>query len=87
LHFVGTMWEGLESRTILDRTGLTGKFDLSVEFLPTSNASHSPDASQPEEPGATFVEALKKQAGLKLIKQTGPVEVYVIDHVEMPSEN
>jgi uncharacterized protein (TIGR03435 family) len=48
--------------------------------LPDPNA-------EPAEPGASFTEALKIQAGLKLVKQTGPVNVYIIDHIEPPSEN
>ena len=37
--------------------------------------------------GPTFLEALKEQLGLKLVPQTGPVDVLVLDHVEEPSPN
>jgi uncharacterized protein (TIGR03435 family) len=78
----------LDPRPVLNRTGLTGNFDFSIEFLPPKRHIGAPatDAA-PEEPGATFEDALKQQAGLKLVKQTGPVPVYVIDHIEPPSEN
>ncbi len=37
--------------------------------------------------GPTFLEALKEQLGLKLVPQTAPVDVLVLDHVEEPSPN
>lgn len=79
---------GLDHRPMLDRTGLSGRFDFNIEFLPDSNGLRSPGAdAMPEAPGPSFTEALKNQLGLKLVKQTGPVDVFVIDHVERPSEN
>ncbi|HUA97344.1 MAG TPA: TIGR03435 family protein [Terracidiphilus sp.] len=69
-------------RPVIDKTGLTGKFDFSMEWTPE-------DTSEVDnhESGGTFREALKKQLGLKLEPQKGPVEVLVIDHVEQPSPN
>lgn len=76
------------TRPILDRTGLTGKFDFVLEWSPQLNGPRPPGSTfQPDESGPTFVEALKEQLGLKLVPQTGPVEVLVIDHVEEPSAN
>jgi uncharacterized protein (TIGR03435 family) len=34
-----------------------------------------------------FVEALRQQLGLKLVRTKAPVRTLVIDHVELPSEN
>ena len=73
-------------RPVLDRTGVDGTFDFSLEWSP------APDSAQPIGPppvatGPTFLEALQEQLGLKLISTTGPVEVLVIDHVERPSQN
>jgi uncharacterized protein (TIGR03435 family) len=71
-------------RPVLDRTGLTGTFDFSLEW------SLAPDSAQPlgsplEDPGPTFLEALRQQLGLKLKSTKGPVDVLVIDHVEHPT--
>jgi uncharacterized protein (TIGR03435 family) len=78
----------LDPRPIVDQTGLTGRFDLNLEFLrPQRTTGDLSAETTPSEPGATFEEALKQQAGLKLIRQTGTAPVYVIDHLEPPSEN
>ena len=72
---------GLDRRPILDQTDLPGRYDLNLEFLRDS-PTPQPDAS-----GPTFTQALKQQTGLKLVKQTGPVPILVIDHLERPSAN
>ena len=76
----------MDSLPVLDQTGLEGKFDLKIEFAWESRgAPPAADADLPT--GPTFTDALKSQAGLRLIKRTGPVNVFVIDHVEQPTEN
>jgi uncharacterized protein (TIGR03435 family) len=74
--------EGDTDLPIVDRTGLSGDFDLVFEFAPEHGPSASADSSVP-----TFQDALKDQLGLKLEKQKGPATFFVIDHVEQPSEN
>jgi hypothetical protein len=37
--------------------------------------------------GPSVTAALKSQLGLRLAKQTAPVNIYVVDHIERPSEN
>jgi uncharacterized protein (TIGR03435 family) len=76
----------LDARPVVDQTGLTGHFDLNVEFArpPKANAETSDEAA---DPGATFLDALKRQAGLELLKSTAPVLIYVIDAVHEPTPN
>jgi uncharacterized protein (TIGR03435 family) len=78
---------GRDSRPILDNTGLTGNFDANIEFVKDSGGPATEIGSDSDASGPTFTGALKNQLGLKLVKQTGPVPVFVIDHVEMPSAN
>jgi uncharacterized protein (TIGR03435 family) len=79
---------GLDNRSIFDKTGLSGRFDLDLQFVMEKNGPPPVDTdSQAEGAGPTFTRALKDQLGLKLIKQTGSVDVLIIDHVEKPSEN
>jgi uncharacterized protein (TIGR03435 family) len=73
-------------RPVVDRTGLSGNFDFSIEFTPETNGPPSPDF-QPDATGPTFLEALQDQLGLKLEPTTGPVSAFVVDHAERPSPN
>jgi uncharacterized protein (TIGR03435 family) len=84
LSTAGTYAGGLEALPIVDETGLTGKYDIELTFVRVRRGSAD---SQADVVGTTFIEALKKQGGLRLVKQVAPVEVYVVDHVERPSEN
>jgi uncharacterized protein (TIGR03435 family) len=80
-----TGFQGLD-RPVVNRTGLTGKYDFWMELTPQLNGS-PPDGVQPDSAGPTVLEALQEQLGLKLERTTGPVDVLVIDHVEEPSPN
>jgi bla regulator protein BlaR1 len=71
--------EGRLDRPVVDQTGLTGKFDFTLQWTPDSNATDTP--------GPTFLEALRDQLGLKLNSTKGPIQTLIVDHVESPSEN
>jgi uncharacterized protein (TIGR03435 family) len=85
-HLQVASWPPLD-RPVFDQTGLSGKFDFRIEFTPAFNGPAPVANFQPDESGPTFMEALKEQLGLRLVPQTGPVEVLLIDHMEEPSEN
>jgi uncharacterized protein (TIGR03435 family) len=70
-------------RPVIDQTGLSGTFDLSLEWLPENDGT----PGQGDEAGTTFRTALKNQLGLKLVPQKAPVDILVIDHAEHPSNN
>jgi len=74
-------------RPVVDDTGLKGTFDMIIEFAPQMGGPSAPGATPTEEPGPTFLEALKEQLGLKLVPSTGPVDVLVVDHIEEPTPN
>jgi uncharacterized protein (TIGR03435 family) len=75
-------------RPVTDKTGLTGNYDIVIEYTPQINGPLPPGVNfRPDESGPTFLEALKEQLGLRLDKQTAPVDSIVVDHIEQPSEN
>jgi uncharacterized protein (TIGR03435 family) len=65
---------------VVDGTGLEGYYEFALEWTPSALAA---DAT----PGPSLFTALQEQLGLKLESQKGPVEIFVIDHVEKPSQN
>jgi uncharacterized protein (TIGR03435 family) len=73
-------------RPVMDRTGLTGTFDFSLEWSLTRDSAQQPPL-QSDDDGPGFFQALEKQLGLKLVSATALVDVLVIDHVEHPEEN
>jgi uncharacterized protein (TIGR03435 family) len=79
---------GMEAtdRPIVDRTGLSGLFDFTVEWshqLQALSVNPEPDVSGM----MSLPDALRDQLGLKLEPTTGQVDVLVIDHIEEPSPN
>jgi uncharacterized protein (TIGR03435 family) len=78
---LATTLSGRMNRIVLDRTGLSGVFNFTLDFVPDGSPI---DASQNLPP---LQSALREQLGLKLEPARGPVEVLVIDHVERPTEN
>jgi bla regulator protein blaR1 len=77
-------------RTIVDKTGLTGNYDVNLKWTPDNGPASmmGPDGKPtPETSGPSVFTAIQEQLGLKLESQKGPVEVLVIDRVERLSEN
>jgi uncharacterized protein (TIGR03435 family) len=73
----------LVDRNVVDRTGLEGTFDVTLQFQRAALDASTLDQNAPP-PIAT---ALREQLGLKLESQKAPLDVLVIDHVEEPSAN
>jgi uncharacterized protein (TIGR03435 family) len=71
---------------VVDKTGLTGKYDFTLEYgLPTGIAA----PNDPVTGGPTLLAALENQLGLKLVKNKSvPLVILVIDHWDkVPTEN
>jgi uncharacterized protein (TIGR03435 family) len=78
-------------RQVTDQTGLTGNFNINLEWTPSeAQALQLPPGVQapppPDSPVSIFT-AIQEQLGLKLESRKGPVEVWVIDRAEKPTEN
>jgi len=81
-------------RMVHDKTGLTGLYDFELRFDPQVlmamlpqlglNIPSAATANLPPSDSPALLTALQEQLGLKLDSQKGPVEVLVIDSVEMP---
>jgi uncharacterized protein (TIGR03435 family) len=77
-----------DGRPVIDMTGLHGNYDFTLSYQPELPPDVSRESLSPAiQDLPTIFVALKQQLGLKLQAQKGPVEYYVIDHIEKPSEN
>jgi len=83
-------------RPVLDETGLSGAYDLTLSYMPDAGGRGLPAGAPP--PGApdlppidpnapSLPTALQEQLGLKLEAAKGPVEMIVIDSIEPPTED
>jgi uncharacterized protein (TIGR03435 family) len=76
--------------TVIDKTGLTGRYDLHLRWSPEGTATSGLDAGQSSASDATepsMFLALPEQLGLKLVPSKGPVETLIVDRVETPLED
>jgi uncharacterized protein (TIGR03435 family) len=86
--FVSILQRAVLDRPVVDKTGLSGRYDFDLQWAPDETQFGGeipvapPDASSPP-----FFTAVREQLGLRLVATRGPVEALVIDHVERPSPN
>ena len=82
-------------RVVVDKTGLTGRYDFQLTFAPEGRGfgpGPGPGPGGPEPPAVdpntpSLFTAVQEQLGLKLESERGPVDVVVIDRVEPPTED
>lgn len=99
---IATRLGQLLRKPVLDRTGLTGRYDFVLEFTPDLRGIPVPSpplgaekrgslGTSPErasEPGTNVASAVEKQLGLKLTAGRENLEVIVVDHADQnPTEN
>lgn len=76
-------------RPVLDRTGLSGRWDAQIDFVPTfvpgPNADSGPVPNPSADTGPSMLSAMQEQLGLKLRVARARVDYLVIDHAEKPT--
>lgn len=83
---------GILHRVVVDKTNLDGLYDIQIDWnpddaLPTMSDASDINRSDSPKTNPSIFTALQEQLGLKLSAAKGPARVWVIDHVELPSEN
>jgi uncharacterized protein (TIGR03435 family) len=77
-----------ERRPVIDKTGLDKNYDFTLAFLPPALSDFPKEKLPPAiRDLPSIFDALQDQLGLTLQPRKGPIEYYVIDHVERPAEN
>jgi len=90
--FAGLLQSAVLDRPVVDQTGLTGRFDFTLNWTPDESQfvgmgiKVPPPTDKPDAPPGLFT-AVQEQLGLKLEATKAPVDVIVIDKVEKPSAN
>lgn len=82
-------------RPVVDKTGITGNFDIEMHWTPEPGQGGGPFGGPPppdaitssDTSGPTLLTAIQEQLGLKLESQRGPVDIFIIDSVSKPTEN
>jgi uncharacterized protein (TIGR03435 family) len=69
-------------RVVIDKTGLTGRYDLLLIWAPDDGTPQASDSTAP-----SLFTAIQEQLGLKLQPGKAEVETLVIDHAELPTED
>jgi uncharacterized protein (TIGR03435 family) len=81
MDFLVRILSGAADRPVINQTGLPASYDLKLEF------ARDPAEASVESNSASIFTAVQEQLGLKLESQKAPVQVFVIDRAERPSEN
>jgi uncharacterized protein (TIGR03435 family) len=87
-EFASLMQRAVLDRPVVDKTGLTGKYDFDLEWAPdeTQFGGDVTPASA-DTPAAPLFSAIQQQLGLRLEATRGSVEALIIDKVEKPLAN
>jgi uncharacterized protein (TIGR03435 family) len=79
-------------RTVIDKTGLTGNYDVRLSWTPepgqgglVGGGGAPPPPVDPDAAAPSIFTAIQEQLGLKIDSGKGPVEVYVIERAEKPA--
>ncbi len=86
----GFLQRGTLDRPVLDRTGLTGRYEFGLYWrpeVPLGGAGNNPPPPNEQDALQDIYTAIHQQLGLRLEANKTPTEVIVIDHLEKPSEN
>ena len=78
------MLAGQFGHPVIDKTGLTGKYDFTLRYHGIRRSDRAADDMDKVPP---LDRAIQEQLGLKLEPTKAPERFLVVDHIEKPSEN
>jgi bla regulator protein BlaR1 len=81
-------------RTVEDKTNLTKRYDVNLKFTPDMSVlppmppppPGAPKLPEADPNGPSLFDALVQQVGLRLVPQTGALEMLVVDEATMPGQ-
>jgi uncharacterized protein (TIGR03435 family) len=90
--FAGVMQAAVLDRPVVDQTGISGRYNFTLKWTPDESQFGGmgikvpPPSDKADAPPGLFT-AMPEQLGLKMDPVKAPVDVFVVDHVEKPSDN
>jgi uncharacterized protein (TIGR03435 family) len=88
-QFAGFLQARILDRPVVDKTGITGKFDFTLAWRPDTLPTPPPGQTLPAdiESRPDIYGAMQEQLGLRLQAEKTPVEIFIVDKASKPSEN
>jgi uncharacterized protein (TIGR03435 family) len=89
-QFAGFLQARIVDRPVVDKTGLTAKYDFTLTWRPDQLGPQPPNAPPPPadlESRPDIFTAMQEQLGLQFKAERTPVEVLVVDKASKPSDN
>jgi uncharacterized protein (TIGR03435 family) len=74
---LGVTLQSMVGRPVFDRTGLTGAYDIDLQWTPATSDSNAPPGDAP-----SIFTAVQEQLGLKLVAEREKVDVLVVDQID-----
>jgi uncharacterized protein (TIGR03435 family) len=85
---VGALGRSVQDKPIVDRTGLTGKYDAELKWMPDNmkpeDLAAIPEQYRPED--VSLFTAIQQQLGLKLEARKESIDVIVVDSIDQPKD-
>ena len=86
--FASMLQRAVVDRPVVDKTGLSGKYDFDLEWAPDESQFNGEVApASAEASAAPLFTAIQQQLGLRLVAAKGPVDALVVDKAQRPSAN
>jgi uncharacterized protein (TIGR03435 family) len=79
MQIFARMLSEFAGRTVVDRTGLAGSYDLDLDW--------APEAGQPEASGPSLFTAVQEQLGLRLQSAKESIPYFVVENASLPEPN
>ena len=87
-EFASLLQRAALDRPVIDKTGLTGRYDFDLEWAPDETQFGGDLQPAPADAAAPpFFTAIQQQLGLRLEPAKGPIQAIVVDAIARPSEN
>jgi len=84
-EFIKDLSNRYRDRNIVDETGLTGTYDITLHLPPAAFQSAG-DGGAEDEVGSDYIAAAER-AGFRFVSKKAPLPVVIVDHIDPPTPN